>query len=131
MKKRDTLNTNKSINIPKDMGINAMTELQNTGSKHKSITADGDRQNHTLNNSQKYWIANWQGQRRTKHNQPTSSIMLVYTVRVKYIFKHPEIFTNRKQNMYQVIKQKTTIKKLDTVKSLNYNGNKLKKKKFP
>lgn len=105
-----------------------MTEPQSTGSKHKSITADEDRQNHTLNNSQKYWTANWQGQGRTKHTQPTSSIMLVYTVRVKYIFKHTGIFTNRKQNMYQIIKQKTTIKKLDTVKPLDHNGTTLKKK---
>lgn len=30
--------------------------------------------------------------------------------------------------MYQIIKQKTTIKKLDTVKPLDHNGNKLKKK---
>lgn len=35
-----------------------MSEPQSTGSKHKSITADEDRQNYTLNNSQKYWTAN-------------------------------------------------------------------------
>lgn len=110
------------------MGINVMTEPQSTGSKHKFVSADEDRQNHTLNNSQKYWTANWQGQ-RTKHNQPTSSIMLVYRVREKYIFKHPGIFTDRKQNMSQIIKQKTTIKKLDTVKPSDHNGSKLKKKK--
>lgn len=39
------------------MGINVMTEPQSTGSKHKSVSADEDRQNHTLNNSQKYWTA--------------------------------------------------------------------------
>lgn len=51
--------------------------------------------------------------------------MLVYRVREKYIFKHPGIFTDRKQNMSQIIKQKTTIKKLDTVKPSDHNGSKL------